>query len=109
MPHITLVKKRFADGSFCRKCEEVSARLDHAGLSSRIDRVVIADEANFNSEGMQLALQHQVEHAPFFIVETEHAPPKIYTVYLQFLKEVLQHSLSVEAENQALVEQVDFL
>ena len=52
---ITLVKKIKADGSPCRKCAEVVERLDKAQLLGRMDRVVVADERDPDSEGMQLA------------------------------------------------------
>lgn len=109
MPHITMVKKRFADGNFCRKCEEVDTRLKHANLTDRIDRVVVADEADPSSEGMRLALHHNVERAPFFIVRDEQGQEQVYTVYFQFVKEVLQQRTTAQAENQELAQQIDFL
>ncbi len=39
---------------------------------------------------MRLARKHQVKQAPFFIVEKNDGSSDIYTVYLQFVKEVLQ-------------------
>ena len=88
--HITMVKKVKADGSPCRKCAEVETRLTEAGLLDRIDNIVIADERDPDSEGMQLARKHQVELAPFFIVRTNTGNEQVYTVYFRFLKEVLQ-------------------
>lgn len=95
---ITMVKKIKADGSPCRKCTDVESRLDAAGLKDRIDNVVIADERQPDSEGMRLARQYGVDAAPFFLVEQEHAPARVYTVYLRFLKEVLQVSGSETEE-----------
>jgi len=86
---ITFIKKTLADGSSCRKCAEVEQRLIDAGYWDRIDRVVIADEKDPESEGMQLAKSHQVGIAPFFMVEEDDKPVQIYTVYFRFLKEVL--------------------
>ena len=86
---ITMVKKIKEDGSPCRKCAEVEKRLQDAGLISKIDKTVIADERDPDSEGMQLAITHKVDRAPFFIVEEEGKAPTIYTVYMKFLKEVL--------------------
>ncbi|MGH8579668.1 MAG: hypothetical protein ACREVK_05930 [Gammaproteobacteria bacterium] len=54
MPAITLVKKITADGLPCRKCAEVEVRLRESGLWARIDRVVIADKRDSDSEGMRL-------------------------------------------------------
>ena len=53
--HITLVKKIKADGSPCRKCAEVQERLEKDGLIDKIDQIIIADERDPESEGMQLA------------------------------------------------------
>ena len=86
---ITFVKKIKLDGSACRKCADVENRLEDAGLSQRIDQVVIADERDPESAGMVLAKQHQVDIAPFFIVEEDNGETEIYTVYFRFLKEVL--------------------
>ena len=86
---ISMIKKIKEDGAPCRKCVEVEQRLREAGLLPRIDQVIIADERDPDSAGMRLAAQYGIEHAPFFLVEEEGAPPHIYTVYLKFLKEVL--------------------
>ena len=91
---ITLVKKILADGSPCRKCAEVQERLEKEGLVDRIDATVVADERKPDSEGMLLARKYQVDRAPFFIVEEENAEPRIYTVYFQFVNEVLKQKTS---------------
>ncbi|NIN37123.1 MAG: hypothetical protein GTN46_13710 [Gammaproteobacteria bacterium] len=95
---ISMVKKIKADGSPCRKCQEVGERLKSAGLEDRINRVIIADEREPDSEGMQLAVQYQIDRAPFFLVEEEGQEPRIYTVYMRFLKEVLQTEASEEEQ-----------
>lgn len=87
---ITFVKKIKADGSPCRKCAEVQARLEKDGYIDEIERTVIADERNTDSEGMQLAKQYDVDRAPFFIVENEGSEPVIYTVYFKLVNEVLR-------------------
>ena len=87
---ITMVKKITLDGEPCRKCAEVDEKLSAAGLTDKIDRIVIADERDQDSEGMQLAKEHSVELAPFFIVENDDGSTQIYTVYFRFVKEVLQ-------------------
>lgn len=86
---ITLVKKVMADGTPCRKCREVEALMEKHEHNTRIDEVVVADEANPLSAGMLLAAKYQVERAPFFIVEWDNGRVDIYTVYLKFAKEVL--------------------
>lgn len=91
---ITFVKKIKADGSPCNKCNDVSKKLEESGYMNRIDEVVIADERDDSSEGMQLAEKFKVDRAPFFIVEREGQEPEVYTVYFKFLKEVLQQETS---------------
>ncbi len=86
---ITLVKKIKADGELCKKCQEVEQRLTDSDLIDRIDRIVIADERDPESEGMKLAATHEVSLAPFFIVEDDEGNPTIYTIYFKFVKEVL--------------------
>ncbi len=95
---ISMVKKIKADGSPCRKCQEVEDRLKAAGLTDRIDKVIIADERDPESEGMNLAALHKVDRAPFFIVEEEGKAPRIYTIYMRFLKEVLNTEVSEEEQ-----------
>ena len=88
--HISFVKKILADGNPCRKCADVEQRLRDAGLYHKIDQVVIANDKDPESEGMQLAKQYKVETAPFFIVEDDDGVIQVYTIYFKFLKEVLQ-------------------
>lgn len=88
MRRITLVKKRLADGSLCRKCGEVAARMAELGHDAWIDREVVADEREPDGEGWQLAQRHGVATAPFFVVE-QHGRTQVYTVYLKFVREVV--------------------
>ncbi len=78
------------DGSPCRKCLDVEKRLHDTGQMDSIDEVIIADERDPDSLGMRLALQHKVEQAPFFLVEGVNHEISVYTIYFQFVKEVLQ-------------------
>ena len=108
---ITFVKKILADGSPCAKCADVEARLATSGQMSHINRVVIADERNPDSEGMRLAAHHEVATAPFFIVE-QHPEEGIaqdgshrvatnttvYTVYLRFARDVFGNGADTVAE-----------
>ncbi len=87
---ITLVKKIKMDGSPCKKCADVEARLIASDHMASINEVVIADERDPASLGMQLAKQHQVDKAPFFLVENDDETISIYTIYFQFVKEILQ-------------------
>lgn len=108
---ITFVKKIKADGSACRKCAEVETRLEKEGYIDEIDRTVIADERDMNSEGMQLAKQHNINQAPFFIVENEAAETVVYTVYFKFVNEVLNVVISEEEAAKDILDtnDLDFL
>jgi hypothetical protein len=87
---IIFVKKIKMDGNACKKCVDVEKRLlDNDQLDS-IDEIIIADERDPNSPGMQLAKLHQVDVAPFFLLEKDDGTSSIYTIYFQFVKEVLQ-------------------
>jgi hypothetical protein len=96
--HITFVKKILATGEPCPKCADVQERLEKAGQMDQIDKVVIADERDPGSEGMQLARDLGVERAPFFVVEEAEKEPRVYTVYFKFAKEVLGKSSSKSDE-----------
>ena len=95
---ITFVKKINLDGSFCKKCDEVQQKMDAAGQNEMIDEVLIADERDPSSPGMELASLFQVERAPFFLVEREGEAPVIYTVYFKFVKEVLNQKMQEKDE-----------
>lgn len=94
--HITLVKKILADGSPCSKCADIVERLESSGNMRFINRTVIADLRDPNSEGLQIAQQYNVERAPFFVVQTDNGDTVIYTVYLKMVKEMLEpHNAAV--------------
>jgi hypothetical protein len=99
---ISMIKKIREDGSSCRKCAEIEKRLEDAGLAGKIDRVIIADERDPGSEGMRIAAEYQVDRAPFFMVEEDGKTPRIYTVYMKFLREVLE----VEASEQDAIKDI---
>lgn len=86
---ITMVSKIKADGQPCPKCEEVKQKLIQLNLLDRIDEIVIADERDTSSAGLLLAATHDVKVAPFFLVQ-EGDTTKVYTVFMRFLREVLQ-------------------
>lgn len=109
--HITFVKKILANGEPCAKCNDVSARLEANGQMARIDAIVIADERDPDSPGMQLAARHGVTRAPFFIVE-DVAGTRVYTVYFKFAREVLGHPRSAARESEELLRdnpELDFI
>ncbi len=103
--HITMVKKIKKDGSPCRKCLDVLRQLEENGLINRIDQIVVADERDPDSEGMLLARKYKVERAPFFVVEEDKQPTKIYTVYFKFVKEVLSEGISEQQEIKEILDQ----
>lgn len=95
---ITFVKKTLVDGTLCPKCTEVQARLEESGHINRIDEIVIADEANESSPGALLARKLNVDRAPFFVVEKPGQAPEVYSVYLKFVKEVLEQKTDEKEE-----------
>ncbi len=82
-----MVKKRLLSGEPCKKCAQAQEMLQNRGYWERIDRVVWAEEGNPESEGMRLGKEHGVDLAPFFIVEEDYGPPKVYTSVIKFTKE----------------------
>src|SRR5438105_9860355 len=82
--HVTMVKKKMADGSDCRKCADVTAYLQARGFWDRIDEVVWAQENDPQSPGMVLGKRLGVERAPFFVVGDEKGEP-VYTSVLQLI------------------------
>jgi hypothetical protein len=99
--HITMVKKRLADGSECRKCQEASEHLTSRGLWERIDEVIWADEGDAGSPGMQLGSKLGVERAPFFVVR-DSGSQTVYVSVLQLVRERLGQAVSVQEQAQAI-------
>jgi phosphoadenosine phosphosulfate reductase len=91
--HVTMVKKRLASGEPCRKCDDAERVLRARGAWSRIDHVIWAIENDPESEGMRLARDHNVETAPFFLVD-EGGGPVAYRSVLELLRKPLQASAS---------------
>lgn len=90
--HITFVKKILDDGSPCKKCQEVADRLESEGVLAHINHVVIADMRDAESEGVKLANQHEVERAPFFLLEEE-GEVTVFDVYFKLRKYLQQRGL----------------
>ena len=109
---ITFVKKILADGGPCQKCADVQEKLESTGQLASINQILVADERDLASEGMQLARELNVERAPFFVVEEPGQEPRVYTVYLKFVKEVLNQQSSAQDEAREIMENnndLDFL
>jgi phosphoadenosine phosphosulfate reductase len=66
---ITMVKKLLLSGEPCAKCAQAEDMLRGRGVWEQIDEVIWAKEGDPESPGAQLARQHGVDLAPFFIVE----------------------------------------
>ena len=98
---VTFVKKILASGDACQKCRDVEARLTAGRHWDAIDRTVIADERDPDSDGVRLAARLCVERAPFFVVE-DNGRTTVYTVYLQFPKDVLKRASRTEADEAVL-------
>ena len=86
--HITMVKKRFANGETCRKCVQAEELLRNRGLWDWIDEVVWADDriprprhAARSPLGVSLA--------PFFLVEDGENAPVVYESVLKLVQERL--------------------
>jgi phosphoadenosine phosphosulfate reductase len=86
---VIMVKKRLLNGEPCKKCAQAEEVLRRRGLWQRIDRVVIADEADAQSEGMRMARELNMETAPFFVVSDGARPPQIFDSVLTLIKDGL--------------------
>lgn len=95
---ITMVKKILADGSPCDKCAEVQARMEQQDQMKFIDELLVADVRDPASDGMMLAAELQVDRAPFFVVSQDDGRREVYTVYLKFVKDVLQQKIDEKEE-----------
>jgi hypothetical protein len=102
---LTMVKKRLADGSECRKCVEATDHLKSRGLWDRVDEIVWAEEGDPASPGMVLGATHSVAMAPFFIV-TDERGYAVFTSVLQLVRERLGQSVTI-AEQAAAIDADD--
>jgi hypothetical protein len=91
--HVTMVKKRLADGRECRKCAQATAQLQQRGLWDRIDAVVEAQEGDPASPGAQLASRYGVAVAPFFVVR-DGDQEQVYTSVMRLIQERLGAAVS---------------
>lgn len=87
---ILMIKKILLDGSPCGKCAQAEDILKKRGFWNLIDQVVIADEADTNSEGMKLAAEKNVTLAPFFIIRDDNGEERLYTRVFEFIKKELE-------------------
>lgn len=87
--NIIMVKKILEDGQECRKCQEVSQRLEVNNEMRFINKIIFADTRDTQSEGYQLANRYGLDIAPFFIVNNGEKET-IYKTYLELKREVFQ-------------------
>jgi phosphoadenosine phosphosulfate reductase len=87
--HVTMIKKRLANGDMCRKCAQAEELLKNRGLWDRIDEVVWALESDPSSPGMQLSARLGVAIAPFFVVREDDGTEVVYESVLRLIKDRL--------------------
>jgi hypothetical protein len=96
-----MVKKRLADGTECRKCQEATAVLRSRGLWPRIDEVVWAFEDDASSPGMVLGQRLGVERAPFFVVRDGRGET-VYASVLQLVRERLDANVTAAEQARSI-------
>jgi phosphoadenosine phosphosulfate reductase len=98
---LIMVKKRLANGEACGKCADAERMLKERGLWERVDEVVWADELDAESAGMQLARQHQVQLAPFYVLR-DASGERVYSSTLKLIQELSRSpvKLGADASNQ---------
>ena len=99
--HITMVKKRLADGSECRKCQEATAHLQSRGLWEHVTEIVWAHEDDHTSHGMVLSRHHGVECAPFFIVRDDDEEA-VYVSVLQLVRDRFDQKVTTVQQARAV-------
>lgn len=109
MPYITMVTKRKRNGHPCTKCRDIEARLKREGYFDLVDRVVIADQNDPDSEGRRLAEIYNVWQAPFFLVSNPQGEVAVYTVYYSFVREVLKPSRKMTRQFGEVLEPAQYL
>lgn len=110
---IIMVKKLLEDGSECKKCREVTERLNAHNEMNRIDYIAYADVRKPESEGFKLAEKHHMDTTPFFIVE-DNGEEKVYTTYLALRKQAFnqipdEEDIEIEEKRKAPPDELDFL
>jgi len=88
MRKIIMVKKLLANGEPCAKCLQAQEQLERRGLWGQIAEVVWAKEGEPGSAGLELARQHGVDLAPFFIVQEPGQADRVVTSTLKLIQEL---------------------
>mmetsp|Transcript_58777 Transcript_58777/g.108503 ORF Transcript_58777/g.108503 Transcript_58777/m.108503 type:complete len:143 (-) Transcript_58777:156-584(-) len=102
---VAFVKKIYSDGSSCQKCDFVWKQIQKDGFTEKIDRTIVADERDQQSEGVVLARKHGISRAPFFIVTDDAKPDeeKVYDVYFKLKKEVFNTETGENEKNEEII------
>merc|ERR1712187_1030937 len=108
---VTFVKKIYADGSTCQKCDFVWKQIEKDGLVDKIDRTIYLDERDTSSEGFVIAREHKIQKAPFFTVTEEDykvtdKAKQIYEVYFKLKKDVFAKEATEEQKNEEIIRDV---
>jgi len=85
---ITMVKKNLPNNEPCHKCVAAIEVLKKRGHYDKIDREVMVEAGNPNSEGAELTRQHGMKRVPFFIVERDDGEVVVYKSVLRMIKEL---------------------
>jgi len=110
---ITMVKKILEDGNECKKCREVTERLNAHGEMDKISHIAYADVREPGSEGFKLAEKYNMDITPFFIVE-ENGNETVYKTYLELRKNAFNRDpdpddIEIEEKRKAPPDELDFL
>jgi phosphoadenosine phosphosulfate reductase len=100
-----MVKKQLSNGRDCDKCARAEELLRAQGLWDRIDEIIWAIEGDSNSPGMLIAHRHNIEAAPFFVIENGPKGQEVHTSVLKFIKELARFELQDAPVLSASVEQ----
>jgi hypothetical protein len=107
---ITMVKKLTPDGTACRKCLDIEARLEQDGLIESIDEMMYMDPENPDGDpGTMLATKHGIKVAPFFVVRTttgEVMEEDVYSVYMKMKREVFGKKATMSEANTDVAMQI---
>merc|ERR1719356_1420646 len=108
---VTFVKKIYKDGSTCQKCDFVWKQIEKDGLVDKIDRTIYLDERDPTTEGFQVAQEHKITKAPYFMVTEEDykvtdKSKQVYEVYFKLKKEVFGKEAGEKEKNEEIIRDV---
>jgi len=68
-PTVVMVKKRLKDGSDCRRCKQISERIEKDKFGSHISETIFVEEGKNDSDAAKLSKQFKMRTAPFFVIK----------------------------------------